>query len=485
MRYSKYIFAAFLLFTGSISNDKTDHNPRYINGIEDRIDRVIGNLQVKSDIDGVYESKGLNERLKFYHTPGVSIAVINDGKLEWAKGFGIRNNISNDPVDASTMFMAGSVSKPIFALAVMRLKEKGIVDLDKDVNEYLKSWKVPPVNEWQPKISLRQLLSHTAGMTVGGFEGYLRTDPVPTLPQILNGEPPANSPPVKVNILPGIEMRYSGGGTTVAQLTIMDILGKSFPEILHKELFEPLNLKYSTYEQPLPERLQNNYSIGFPNNSVPIIGGFHVYPEMAAAGLWTTPKELSMLLIEIQNGLKGQSDVFKKETMEEMLTPQKISPVVGIGFFLQGENESIRFFHSGWDEGFVSTAIAYANKGLGAVVMVNSNEGFAMIDEIISSIAIEYKWPDIFSPNKYNNVINETEAKELTGKYYDNENNELGINYSANNLYLVYQNQQPLEISKTQDDKFRNELFNFTISISNDTLHLVQEQTSKLYIRRN
>jgi len=187
MNNIKYIFAAFLFFTGNISNNRMDLNPRFSKDVEDRIERITGNLQVKSDIDGVYESKGLNERLKFYNTPGVSIAVINDGKLEWARGFGIRNNISNDSVDASTMFMAGSVSKPIFALAVMRLKEKGIIDLDKDVNEYLKSWKVPPVNEWQPKISLRQLLSHTAGMTVGGFEGYLRTDPIPSFLKSLTG----------------------------------------------------------------------------------------------------------------------------------------------------------------------------------------------------------------------------------------------------------------------------------------------------------
>jgi CubicO group peptidase (beta-lactamase class C family) len=321
-------------------------------------------------------------------------------------------------------------------------------------------------------------------MTVGGFEGYLRTDPIPGLPQILNGEPPANSPPVRVDILPGTVLRYAGGGTTVAQLTIMDIRGKSFPEIMHEELFEPLNLKYSTYEQPLPERLQTNYSIGFPNKAVPIIGGFHVYPEMAAAGLWTTPSELSMLLVEVQKALKGESEVFKKETIEEMLTPQKIAPVVGIGFFLQGANGSERFFHSGWDEGFVSTAIAYKNKGLGAVVMVNSNEGFAMLDEIINSIAAEYQWPDFFSPNKYDPVIDEPEAEELTGKYYDAENNELRIDHTGNNLFLVYQNQEPLRISKTQDGKFRNELLNFSISISNDTLNLVEEQISKRFIKK-
>ncbi|MBK8551856.1 MAG: beta-lactamase family protein [Ignavibacteria bacterium] len=190
--------------------------------------------------------------------------------------------------------MAGSVSKPVFALGVMRLKEAGLADLDKDVNEYLTSWKVPPFNGVQPDISLRQLLSHTAGMTVHGFEGYQRTETIPTVQQILDGKPPANNPPVVVDILPGSKFRYSGGGTTVAQLTVMDITGKSFPEIMREELFEPLNLIYSTFEQPLPESLQKNYSVGFPKNGLPVTGDFHVYPEMAAAGLWTTPVNLQL-----------------------------------------------------------------------------------------------------------------------------------------------------------------------------------------------
>lgn len=393
MKYIKFIFILFIFFTGSSAEFKPDSNPKYSEDIENRIDSIINNLQVKTNKEGVFQSSTLNDRMKFYHTPGVSIAVINEGKLEWARGFGIRNDRTNDSVNVNTYFMAGSVSKPVFALGVMRLKEAGSVDLDKDVNEYLTSWKVPPFNGVQPVISLRQLLSHTAGMTVHGFEGYLRTDTIPTMQQILNGEPPANNPPVLVDTLPGSLFRYSGGGTTVAQLAVMDITGKSFPEIMHEELFEPLNLIYSTYEQPLPESLQKNYSVGFPKNGLPVPGDFHVYPEMAAAGLWTTPSELGALLIEVQSALKGNSELFKKETIEEMLTPQKNAPNIGMGFMLLGERENARFWHNGWDEGFVALAVGYKNSGNGAVIMVNSNEGFPMMDEILSAIAFEYKWP--------------------------------------------------------------------------------------------
>ncbi|MCG8387935.1 MAG: beta-lactamase family protein, partial [Cytophagales bacterium] len=167
---------------------KSADNPGYSAEVEARIDRVINNLQVGTEFDNVYESKSLTSQMEKYHTPGVSIAVINEGTVEWARGFGKSDVESGAPVDIHTLFEAGSVSKPIFAMAVMKLKEKRVLDLDKDVNEYLRSWKVPKNGDWQPKISLRQLLSHTAGLTVHGFPGYLKSEPIPTVPQILNGE---------------------------------------------------------------------------------------------------------------------------------------------------------------------------------------------------------------------------------------------------------------------------------------------------------
>lgn len=484
MKSLKYFLIALISFACNPANNKSDFNPRYSPVVEDRITRVINNLQVKTDWNGVYENKTLADRMKFYHTPGVSIAVINDGKIEWARGFGLRDE-KNDSVDINTLFMAGSVSKPIFALAVMRLKEKEIIDLDKDVNEYLKTWQVPPVKDWKPKITLRQLLGHTAGVTVGGFEGYSITDTIPTIQQTLNGEPPANNHPVRVNILPGSVLRYAGGGTTVAQLTIMDILGKPFPEIMREELFDPLNLKLSTYEQPLPKQLQNNFSTGFPNKGIPVEGKFHVYPEMGAAGLWSTPSELAAMLVEVQKAVNNESIIFQSETIEEMLTPQKITPSIGIGFFQQGKGDSMRFFHSGWDEGFISTAVAYKNSGKGAVIMVNSNEGFAMLDEIISAIAIEYQWQDFIPVFSKDASIDPDEIKKYKGKYFDSDNTEFTIDNLSNSFYLIYQNQNPLPITKKQDGSFRNDLFNFSIKFANDTLIFSQEQVEKVYVKKS
>ncbi len=490
MKSFKNLILVFLLLLGCntnnvrVINSNTIDNPRYSSEVEKRIERVINNLQVETALENVYGSKSLKEQMNYYHTPGVSIAVIDNGKIDWARGFGKRDLLTNASVDIKTLFEAGSVSKPVFDLAVMRLKEKGVLALDSDVNKYLKSWRIPKNGDWQPKITLRQLLSHTAGLTVHGFSGYLKTESIPTLTQILNGVLPANNPAVMVNILPGTDFRYSGGGLTVAQLTVMDILKKPFPVIVDEELFKPLKLQYSTYQQPLPAELEGIASTAYPYENQAIIGRFHTYPEMAAAGLWTNPTELATLLIEVQKALKGESSLFKKETIEEMLTPQKVFENIGIGFFLESKGDSLRFGHGGWDEGFVTQIIAYKNLGKGAIIMVNSNEGNPLLNEIMRAIAIEYKWPDYITPNIEYVKMDKQEIKRYAGEYTDSKNNKFKIEISNEAVYLMYQNQDPIQLFKTKKGEFKNKQFNFSLTFKGDSLHFNQEGKSILYIKK-
>ncbi|HEY9909415.1 MAG TPA: serine hydrolase domain-containing protein, partial [Thermosynechococcaceae cyanobacterium] len=265
-----------------------------LQSIEQRIERFINNLLPATALEGKFGSpKNLYEQLARYHTPGISIAVINDFEIEWARGFGVCEAETTRAVTPDTLFQAASISKPVFALAVMRLVQEGRLNLDEDINTYLTSWRAPAIEDWQPRITLRQLLSHTAGLTVHGFPGYRNSEPLPTTVQILNGEPPANTDKVEVNIIPGLHHRYSGGGTTVAQQVLVDVLGKPFPEIMRELVLDPLGMTNSTYQQPLPNHWSAKAATAHLFSGIPLEGKHHVYPEMAAAGLWTTAADLA------------------------------------------------------------------------------------------------------------------------------------------------------------------------------------------------
>ncbi len=351
----------------------------------------------------------IDERMKQLHVPGVSVAVINHYQIEWAKGYGLADSQSKTPVTTETLFQAGSVSKPVAAMAALKLVEEGTLNLDRDVNAQLKSWKVPD-NKFTEKhpVDLRAILSHTAGFTVHGFPGYAVGKPIPTLPQILDGEFPANTRSVRVNKVPGKGFRYSGGGVTVMQQLVIDVTGHPFPQVVHDLVLAPLGMTSSTYEQPLPDTWAARASTAHNRLGKPIAGRWHIYPEMAAAGLWTTPSEVARYIIEVQLAHLGKSHkVLSHKMVEEMLTPQGGGPV-GLGPFLSGTGDSRRFEHGGSDAGFNCKFVAYTDRGQGAMVMTNSDTGGQLADEVLGGIAFAYGWPNYLSP--------EREIKQLAPK---------------------------------------------------------------------
>jgi CubicO group peptidase (beta-lactamase class C family) len=328
----------------------------------------------------------LAERMDHYKNPGLSIAVINEGRIEWARGYGVKAAGDPEPVTSETLFQAGSISKPVAALVALSLVESGRLELDSDVNATLKSWKVPSneFNEQSP-VTLRGILSHTAGLTVHGFPGYAAGAPVPTVVQVLDGEKPANTAPVRVDTVPGRAWRYSGGGYTVMQLLVQDVTGQAFPDAAKEFVLAKLGMDRSTYEQPLPERLRPQAATGH-NGGVPIAGRYHTYPEMAAAGLWTTPTDLACVAVEVQRTLRGESNrVLSPVDMERMLTPGLGG--YGLGFTIGGSGDARTFSHGGVDEGFQAMLVGYSRIGKGAVVMTNGNRGLALIGELLRSVA--------------------------------------------------------------------------------------------------
>ena len=376
---------------------------------EERVRRVEAGLLPAVYIKGTSPAAALAERMKFYRIPGVSVAVVNEGRVEWARGFGVKDASTNEPVTPDTLFQAGSISKPVAALAALRLVQEGKLSLDEDVNAKLVSWKVPE-NEFtkEQKVTLRRLLTHNAGLTVHGFPGYAADAPVPTVVQVLNGEKPANTAPVRVDTVPGKIWRYSGGGYTVMQQLVADVAKKPFPEVAKQLVLDPAGMKHSTYEQPLPARLAAQAATAHRAGQ-PIKGRFHAYPEMAAAGLWTTASDLALLAVELQKSLAGKSNkIISKEMTAQMLSRQ--FGEWGLGPGVEVKNGVVKFSHGGVDEGFEAFWVAYGD-GRGAAVMTNGDRGSALAMEVIRAIASEYGWDD-FKPV-------ERELAKVDPKIYD------------------------------------------------------------------
>jgi len=339
--------------------------------------------------------------MKERNITGLSLSIIDGGKIVKEQGYGFTDKGGKTPVTASTLFQAGSVSKPVAALGALHLVDKGLLSLDEDVNTKLRTWKVPS-NKFTDahKVTLRLLLSHTAGMTVHGFPGYRVGAPIPTLTQILNGEKPANTAAIRVDQIPGTKWRYSGGGYQVMQQLLVDVTGKPFPKFMDETVLKPLGMASSTYSQPLPDdmavRAANGYGGIFGQ---PIDGAWHVYPEMAAAGLWTTAGDLARFAIGIQNAGSGQSNpVISQSLTQQMLTTQRNN--LGLGLFLESSGRTLRFGHDGVDAGFDASMKAYAYLGKGAVVMINKNDNWKATDQIFRVIAEQYQWPDYKVPEK-------------------------------------------------------------------------------------
>jgi len=452
------------------------------NSLDERIRHVENGLLpaviIKGEPDAAMK---LADRMQFYKTPGVSVAVINNGKIEWARGYGMKKAGTDEKVTPETLFQAASISKPVAAVASLRLVEEGKLSLDADVNQKLVRWKVPE-NEFTKtkKVTLRETLSHNAGLTVHGFGGYAASEQVPTLPQILNGEKPANSAPVRVDVAPGSVWRYSGGGFTVLQQLMQDATAKPFPELMRETVLSRIGMRHSTYEQPLPGSLQPQAAAGHDRDGKTIVGDYHVYPEMAAAGLWTMPSDLALFAIEIQKSLAGKSNkVLSQKMTEQLLTVQKGE--WGLGLRLSGTGNAARFAHNGANDGFQCVMIAYNRTGQGAVVMTNSDNGGQLAREILFAVAKEYGWADSAPVVK---IIAKVDAKiydAYVGQYDLAPGLVISVTRENNKLFAAIAGQKSdlLPESETVFFTLSNSMVEFVRDESGEVTHLLLNKTNR------
>lgn len=325
--------------------------------------------------------------------PGVSIAIIRNFQIYTLEVYGVKNVTSEDPVTFQTLFQAASISKPVSSMAALKPVQDGKLRLDENINLSLTSWQVTEnTHTSDEKVTLRLLMSHTAGTTVHGFRGYRYGENRPTLIQVLNGSPPANSPAIVVDTVPGTISRYSGGGFCIMQQAMIDVEQADFPQILQEAVLTPLSMDNSTFDQPLGEARLNQAATGHLSNGQIIPGDHHVYPEMAAAGLWTTPANLANFLIEVQLSLAEQSNrLLTAETTDLMLTPV-LNSGYGLGMSIMNINGEIYFGHGGANEGFRCFMMAHKTDGVGVVVMTNSDNGSDLIDTLLYFIGENEGW---------------------------------------------------------------------------------------------
>ena len=348
------------------------------------IDLVSGKI-FEFYLDSTKEKSLLANCLKHHNTPGLGIALIQNGELSFATGIGTLSTEEKTPVNANTVFSVGSVSKVVNAVLILRLVDKGLLDLDVDVNNYLKSWKLKE-NKFTSanKITLRHLLTHTAGLTVHGFPDFYPGEKLPTVIETLEGKKPAKTKAVKSIFTPGTKMKYSGGGITVSQLVVTDITGLSYPEAAEKYVFIPLGMKRSTFVNPLPKthgNIAKAHDRAGKLTAKP--RGYQAMPEMAASGLWTSANDLAKLMKALIKSYHSESNFLKKQTIKDMMTVVELSnsqknipygptKETGLGVFLRKVGkEEILFSHNGSNESYKALIKGWLEKKNGLILLSN------------------------------------------------------------------------------------------------------------------
>lgn len=402
----------------------------------------------------------IEARMRYYKVPGLSIAVINNFKVVWAKGYGYADSAENRKVNELTLFVPGSLSKSANAVGILKLVQDKKIDLFADINNSLTSWKFPYDSmSKNKKITLANLLSHTAGLSVHGFYGYKEGDTLPNIVQILNGVKPANSVPVRSIFEPGLKMEYSGGGVMISQLMLMDASHQSYDEYMYNTIFKPLEMSNSSFTQPPLAAKKNFLATGYDSLGREVKGKYPIMAEQAAAGLWTTPTDLCKFIIEIQRSLKGESNkILSKQNTEIMLTPY-LDDRSALGFFVNNNGGYQYFGHDAGNVGFSGSFYGSFEEGNGVAVFINS-ENSDILKEVVNSVIDSYHWKG-FPKKEALKTLNvpDTIMQKYLGKYESKDENgkkvEIEI-YMQDNLYFYRTNGHIRKMYFTSNTDFVN-----------------------------
>lgn len=324
--------------------------------------------------------------------PGLSVAVVNDFRVVAVGAYGMADAMSRAPVTPTTLFQAASVSKAVFGLAFMRLVQNGGVDLDAPVNQILRGWQLPSSAQGSAdSVTLRRILSHTAGLGMSAVPSFVPNAPLPSLVSLLSGDGSLQRG-VRIDTTPGSRVMYSGGGYGIAQLVLEEKMGLPFAQAMDSLVLRPLGMARSTFEQPLPETWQRDAASGHRGDGTRGTHRWRAYNVGSAAGLWTTPTDLARYIIAVQRAVAGADGALVAESVaREMLTPETRARVRGLGPEVEVVDGRIVFGHGGWNTGY-RAYLAATLDGRGVVVMANGNNAGELVRAVARQVAQAYGW---------------------------------------------------------------------------------------------
>jgi CubicO group peptidase (beta-lactamase class C family) len=438
-------------------------------------------------IEGAQDSPGPNDLggltieqlMARFNVPGVSIAVIHDFRIHWAKGYGIADVETGAPVDTATMFQAASISKPVAAMGVLRAVQDGLFTLDDDINDVLQSWRLDGGEFTRERsVTPRMLTSHTSGLGDGfGFPGYDPSDPVPTVVQILDGHDLSNVDVIFMERAPMTLMEYSGGGVTLMQQALSDARARPFADIMRDDVLRPIGMNHSTFEQPLPPERDRNAARAHSRDGQSMGAKWHVYPEMAAAGLWTTPGDLARFAIEVQRSAVGASNrVLSRTLVQEMLSPVGVGDFA-VGFSIAKLGQGWYFTHGGSNWGFRGLLLAHKARGYGLAIMTNADQGSAVAGELSRRIQLAYEWDSFAEPAprgyrpptaRPEIVIAEEVLRDYVGEYEMSPGMSIVITLEDGHLHGQPTGQSKVPLFPEAEDMFFVRAVNAQVSFTRD-----------------
>jgi CubicO group peptidase (beta-lactamase class C family) len=384
------------------------------------------------------DAASLPELMKAYRVPGVSVAAgCLDGEA-WCAGYGVTGTGQPDRVSCYTVFQACSISKHVTAFGTLRLVGDGVLDLDADIEDYLTSWRLPGGDQgWRPRVTLRQLLAHTAGLSYNWFRGYDAGEPAPSLLQTLRGEAPANTPPVRPGLLPGSRFRYSGSHYAVLQQLMLDVTGARFDELMRTLVLDPAGMSDSSFSQQFPHQRAEPAAMGHHVTGTPVPGGWRTLPEMAGAGLWTTPADLVRLELEIAKAAVGGSALLGQDLAGQMLTPQ-VPGGMGLGTEVDISGGYLRFGHTGSNVGYGCFSFAWPSTGTAVAVMANSEGAEEILRSTLAAAERQHAPPP--------DTAGAAASCNLAGQYLLQEDYPVDILVSDGDLTLTAPGQHPVDL---------------------------------------